>query len=100
LLAEDAILLSEIVDQIYLVTIHPASNSEHEELQHVGHCESYSVETPGAERPATIHLASAAFSHLTGSTRRVSRHGESREGIRKRLCSRMLRVRTASSLLF
>ena len=39
LLAEDAILLSEIVDQIFLVTIHPASNSEHEELQHMRHCE-------------------------------------------------------------
>jgi hypothetical protein len=39
LLAEDAILLSEIVDQIFLAAIHPASNGEHEELQHMGHCE-------------------------------------------------------------
>ena len=39
LLAEDAILLSEIVDQIVLVTIHPASNGKHEELQRRGHCE-------------------------------------------------------------
>ena len=39
LLAEDAILLSEIVDQIFLVAIHPASNGEHEELQRVGHRE-------------------------------------------------------------
>ena len=39
LLAEDAILLSEIVDQIFLVAIHPASNGEYEELQRMGHRE-------------------------------------------------------------
>ena len=39
LFAKDAILLSEIVDQIFLVTIHPASNGKHEELQRRGHCE-------------------------------------------------------------
>ena len=39
LLAEDAILLSEIVDQVFLVAIHPPSNGEHEELQRVGHRE-------------------------------------------------------------
>src|SRR5262245_7709810 len=39
LLAEDAILLSEIVDQIFLVAMHPASNGEYEELQRIGHRE-------------------------------------------------------------
>ena len=39
MLAEDAILLSEIVNHIFLVAIHPASNSEHEELQRMGHRE-------------------------------------------------------------
>ena len=39
LLAEDAILLSEIVDQIFLVAIHQASNGEYEELQRIGHRE-------------------------------------------------------------
>ena len=38
-LAEDAILLSEIVDRIFLVAIHPASNGEYEELQRIGHRE-------------------------------------------------------------
>jgi len=55
LLAEDAILLSEIVDQIVLVAIHPASNGEHEELQR----------TPN--RRWTIRLAPAAVSHLRGA---------------------------------
>ena len=35
--AENAILFSEIVNHIFLVAIHPASNSEHEELQRMGH---------------------------------------------------------------
>jgi hypothetical protein len=39
LLAEDAILLSEIVDQIVLVAIHPASKRKYEELQRMGHRE-------------------------------------------------------------
>ena len=39
LFAEDAILFSEIVNHIFLVAIHPASNSEHEELQRMGHRE-------------------------------------------------------------
>ena len=34
---EDAILLPEIVDAIFLVAIHPASQGQHEELQSVGH---------------------------------------------------------------
>ena len=65
--AEDAILFSEIVNHIYLVAIHPASKSEREELQRMGIARGYSAEILGTERPATIHLASAAFSHLTAS---------------------------------
>ena len=34
---EDAILLPEIVDEIFLVAIHPASQSQHEEVQSVEH---------------------------------------------------------------
>ena len=36
-LPEDAILLPEIVDAIFLVVIHPASQGQHEEVQSVGH---------------------------------------------------------------
>ena len=64
--AEDAILFSEIVNHIFLVAIHPASNSEYEELQRMGHCERLLGRDAAADRPRTIHLASAAFSHLTG----------------------------------
>jgi len=60
----EAILLSEIVDQIFLVTIHPASNSEHEELQRMGHCERLLGRDAAADRPLAIHLASAAFRTL------------------------------------
>ena len=34
---EDAILLPEIVDAIFLVASHPASQGQHEEMQSVGH---------------------------------------------------------------
>ena len=37
LLPEDAILLSEIVDQVFLVAVHPASDGEHEEVQSMWH---------------------------------------------------------------
>ena len=37
LLAEDAILLSQIVDQILLVAIQPSGQGEDEELQRMGH---------------------------------------------------------------
>ena len=37
-LPEDPILLPEIIDQIFLVAVHPASQGEHEEVQSVGHC--------------------------------------------------------------
>ena len=36
-LPKDAILLPEIVDEIFLVAIHPASQGQHEEVQSVGH---------------------------------------------------------------
>ena len=37
LLSQDSILLPEIVDQIFLVTIQPARNSEDKEVQRMGH---------------------------------------------------------------
>ena len=37
MIQEDAILLPEIVDAIFLVAIHPASQGQHEEVQSVGH---------------------------------------------------------------
>ena len=37
MLPEDPILLPEIVDQIFLVAVHPASDGEHEELQSMRH---------------------------------------------------------------
>ena len=37
MLPEDAILLPEIVDAIFLVASHPASQGQHEEMQSVGH---------------------------------------------------------------
>ena len=40
LLAKDTVLLSEIVDQVFLVAIHPASNGEQEELQRMRHREA------------------------------------------------------------
>ena len=43
LLAEDAILLTEIVDQIVLMTVKPASDGEHEEVQGMGHTRRLSV---------------------------------------------------------
>ena len=67
LFAEDAILFSEIVNHIFLVAIHPASNSEHEELQRMGHRERLLGGDAWHRTAATIHLASAAFSHLTGT---------------------------------
>ena len=37
MLPEDAILLPERVDAIFLVASHPASQGQHEEMQSVGH---------------------------------------------------------------
>ena len=37
MLPEDAILLPEIVDAIFLVASYPASQGQHEEVQSVGH---------------------------------------------------------------
>ena len=65
LLAKDAILLSEIVDQIFLLAIHPASDVEHEESQRTGHCERILAQMAATGSAEAIRLASAAFSHLT-----------------------------------
>jgi hypothetical protein len=59
------ILFSEIVNHIFLVAIHPASNSEHEELQRMGHRERPLGRDAPQRTAAAIHQASAAFSHLT-----------------------------------
>ena len=37
MLPENPILLPEIIDQIFLVAVHPASQDEHEEVQSRGH---------------------------------------------------------------
>ena len=37
MLPEDPILLPEVVDQVFLVAIHPASDRQYEELQRRGH---------------------------------------------------------------
>ena len=37
LLTEDPILLPEIVDSVFLVAVHPASDGEYEELESIGH---------------------------------------------------------------
>ena len=66
LLSEDSILLTEIVDQIFLVTVQPASNREDEEVQRVGH----PMRLPGSSRTCVsrCRLLSAEFWHPTGST--------------------------------
>ena len=45
-----SVFVSEIVDQIFLVAVHPASDAEYEELQSVGH----SLRLLGEQRPAPI----------------------------------------------
>ena len=37
LLPQDPILLPEIVDQVFLVAVHPTSDGEHEEVQRMWH---------------------------------------------------------------
>ena len=64
LLVEDPILLSEIVDQIFLLAIHPASNGEHEELQRMGHRERL-LARDGQHQIRRGRFASADFSHPT-----------------------------------
>ena len=47
LLPEDSILLTEIVDQIVLVTIQPAGDREDKEVQHMGHPVRLCASVPG-----------------------------------------------------
>ena len=47
-------MLPEIVDEIFLVAIHPASQSQHEEVQSVGH-------------GRRLHGADAAVTHVVSS---------------------------------
>ena len=75
--SEDPILLPEIVDQIVLVTVHPASEREDEELQrrppaNDGHplgrarVAKPSVEEPDAEEPARPDLWGAGVGNDPG----------------------------------
>jgi hypothetical protein len=76
LFAEDAILFSEIVNHIYLVAIHPARNSEHEELQRMGHRErllgrdtwhrTARNDSPGLGRFFAPYGVKGLFASLTG----------------------------------
>ena len=50
LLPEDPILLPEIVDQVFLVAVHPASDGEHEEVQRMRHRQRL-PDTDGQHRP-------------------------------------------------
>ena len=68
---EDPILLSEIVDQIFLVAIDPASNGEHEELQRIGLRERR-LARDGQHQIRRGRFASADFSHPTRSENSVS----------------------------
>ena len=47
LLSEDSILLTEIVDQIFLVTVESAGDGEDEEVQRMGHPVRLSASVPG-----------------------------------------------------
>ena len=67
MLPEDAILLPEIVDAIFLVASHPASQGQHEEVQSVGHGRRlHGSDTARHPRCLGDSLASAVFSHHTG----------------------------------
>ena len=66
LLPEDPILLPEIVDQIVLVAVHPASDGEHEELQSMGHCLRLLGDTASTDLTSAIRLSSAAFRSILG----------------------------------
>ena len=68
-LPEDAILLPEIVDAIFLVAIHPASQGQHDEVQSVGQgLRLHGSDTAGYLRCLGDSLASAVFSHHTGAS--------------------------------
>jgi hypothetical protein len=61
LLAEDAILFSEIVDQIVLVAIHPAATVGTRKYNHGASREAARPKWPAPNRLKTIRPASAAF---------------------------------------
>ena len=68
MLPEDAILLPEIVDEIFLVASHPVSQSQHEEVQSVGHGRRlHGLDAAVTPRCLEDSLASAVFSHHTRS---------------------------------
>ena len=68
MLPEDAILLPEIVDAIFLVASHPASQGQHEEVQSVGHGPEATWLRHGRHpRCFGDSLASTVFSHHTRS---------------------------------
>ena len=65
LLQDDPILLPQVIDQIFLVAVHPASQGKHEELQSKGHCLRLLADTASTDLTSAIRLAAAAFSHHT-----------------------------------
>ena len=86
MLPEDAILLPEIVDAIFLVAIHPASQSQHEEVQSVGQgrrlhgsdaAVTHVVSRIHSPRPFSRTIRDAGGAHavhgLVGNTYRVQR---------------------------
>ena len=67
MLPEDAILLPEIVDAIFLVASHPASQGQHEEMQSVGHGRRlHGSDTAVTHVVSGIHSPRPFFSHHTG----------------------------------
>ena len=75
MLPEDAILLPEIVDAIFLVAIHPASQGQHEEVQSVGH----GRRLHGSDTAVT-HVVSGIHSRRPFS-RTIRHHGAARGGV-------------------
>ena len=80
MLPEDAILLPEIVDAIFLVAIHPPSQGQHEEVQSVRH----GRRLHGSDTAVT-HVVSGIHSPRPFSrTIREKRCERTREGERRR----------------
>ena len=68
MLPEDAISLPEIVDAIFLVAIHPASQGQHEEVQSVGMAGGYMAQTRPSPTLSPAFTRLGRFSHHTTST--------------------------------
>ena len=67
MLPEDAILLPDRVDAIFLVAFHPASQGQHEEVQSVGHGRRlHGSDTAVTHVVSGIHSPRPFFSHHTG----------------------------------